>query len=182
MTTKSNFSTLQAYVDYLNSLLNQIITDSRLTVLNASELQSLVTCFQNSSIQPLKLKPKGWLHFRQQTCIKNGRVIVERCRYAYSLSSNPDNEDSWIFRYEYRLIPDEIYVPHAHLHVNAQRNGKTLKHIHFPTSRLSIEQVIAHLIIEHKIKPKCSDWFDCLAKSHEGFAIRRTDPHQKLFP
>jgi hypothetical protein len=140
-----------------------------------------VACVQNLSIIPLKLQSRGWLHFRQQACIKSGRVIVENCRYSYSLSSDPDDENSWIFRYEYCLTP-EPHVPHAHLHVNARRDGRTIKHIHFPTGRLSIEQVIAHLILEHKVKAKKKGWLEQLAQSHHGFTERRTDETAKLFP
>jgi hypothetical protein len=181
LTAKANHTIYQGYIDYLNTLLNQIITDNRLKIINPSKPTSLVACYQNESITPLKLKSKGWLHFSQQTCIKGGRVVVEYSRYVYSTSKDPDKEDAWIFRYEYSLNP-EPKVPHAHLHVNATRNEKTIKHIHFPTSRVSIEQIIAHLIIEYGVKPKKRDWFNQLAESHKGFIDRRTDKAANLFP
>jgi len=104
---------------------------------------------------------------------------VEECRYIYSLSADPDNEEEWIFRYEYCLKP-ERGVPSAHLHFNGTHNDKPMRQIHFPTGRISIEQIIAHLIIEHGIIPKIPTWFDLLAESHKGFIKRRTDP--PLFP
>lgn len=181
LTVKDNYTIYQSYVDCLNTLLNQIITDNRLKVINSTKPTSIVACYQNGSIAPLKLKSKGWLHFSQQTCIRNSKVVVESSRYVYSKSKDPDKEDAWIFRYEYSLTP-EPRVPHAHLHINADRNGETVKHIHFPTGRLSIEQIIAHLICDHKVKPKKRDWFKQLAGSHKGFIARRTDNTASLFP
>jgi hypothetical protein len=134
---------------------------------------------QDNEILPLELKPQGWLHFRQIVTLQDSKVIVEDGRYTYSLSSNPDDENQWIFRYEYRLNPQDEY-PHSHLHLNAYRDGKPLRRIHFPTARVSIEQIIAHLIMEHGIQPKCANWFDILAESHRGFVERRTD--SPLFP
>ncbi len=170
-----NIRILQNYVDYLNEVCNQIITDSRLVILN----QKYITCFQDEAILPLRLKPQGFLYFHQLVSMRSGKVIVEDCGYRYSLSSDPDDEEQWIFRYEYSLNPEKN-VPHAHLHLNASRRNQELRHIHFPTGRVSIEQIIAHLIIEHGVQPKRLDWFEFLAKSHHGFTKRRTDP--SLFP
>ncbi len=119
------------------------------------------------------------MHFHQLVSVRSGRVIVEDSGYRYSLSLNPDDEEQWIFRYEYCLNPEEN-IPHAHLHINATRGNEALRHIHFPTSRLSIEQIIAHLIFEHGVQPKRPDWLDFLTESHRGFTKRRTDP--PLFP
>ena len=177
MPRKTKYQILRDYVDYLNDVFNQIITDSRLVILN----QKYITCFQNKFPRPLKLKPRGFLHFHQLVSVRYGKVIVEDCGYRFSLSSNPDDEQQWVFRYEYSLNPEEN-VPHAHLHLNADRSGEQLQHIHFPTGRVSIEQVIAHLIIEHGIKSKRDDWLEYLAKSHAGFTKQRTDPQSQLFP
>lgn len=120
------------------------------------------------------------MHFRQMVSLKRGKICVDDSIYRYSLSPNPDDENEWVFRYEYCLNPVEN-VPHAHLHLNADKDGEPLRHIHFPTGRISIEQIIAHLIIEHKVECKMCDWYEYLAKSHEGFTKRRTDPQSKLF-
>jgi len=163
----------------LNGVFNQTITDSRLVVVKTQRSTSLVTCFQDNRFLPLKLKPRGWLHFQQAASVQSGKVIVDDCRYCYSLSSDPDDEQKWLFRYEYLLNPDEN-VPHAHLHVNAKRGNQHLKHIHFPTGRVSIEQIIAHLICEYGIQSERADWFDYLAESHKRFTELRTDP--PIFP
>ncbi|MCX5990914.1 MAG: hypothetical protein NTZ04_01065 [Chloroflexi bacterium] len=143
-----------------------------------------ITCFQNGNFLPLVLKPLSYLHFRQLACVDNrSKIIVEECRYTFSKSPNPDDESKWIFRYEYSLKPEpNKIIPHAHLHLNAFRNDKTIKHMHFPTGRLSVEQIIAHLIVEHQIKPKMADWFKLLDDSHKGFTKRRNDLALALFP
>ena len=173
----TNSKILQDYVDYLNEVFNQTITYSRLVLLN----QRYITCFQNKAPLPLKLEPRGFLHFHQLVSVRSGKVIVRDYGYRYSLSSNPDNAQQWIFRYEYSLSPEEN-VPHAHLHLNASRGKQQLSHIHFPTARVSIEQVIAHLVIEHEVKPKRGDWLEYLSRSHKGFTQRRTDLQSTLFP
>lgn len=171
-------SKLQEYVDYLNGILNQTITDSRLVILRRNRL--IISCYQDDFL-PLQLKPQGYLHFRQLANVKADKVIVEDCRYIYSLSPDPDDEQQWIFRYEYCLTPEE-HVPYAHIHLNASRGAQPIRDIHFPTGRLSIEQIIAHLIIEHGVTPKATNWFELLAESHRGFMERRTDLTSPLFP
>jgi len=175
----TNFQILQRYVDYLNTILNQTITDSRLTVINRGE-HLIVTRYQNKNFLPLELDPPSFLHFKQLAFVNSkGKVVVEDCRYLYSMSDNIDDEDKWIFRYEYNLKPDKN-VPHAHIHLNGYCNNICIKHIHFPTGRVSIEQIIAHLILEHKIIPKQPGWFETLSDSHKGFLQRRNDP--PMFP
>jgi len=113
--------------------------------------------------------------------MKSQKVVIDYARYSYSLSRDDDDEDKWAFRYEYRLNP-KPNVPHAHLHVNAHWHcsslkTKALKKIHFPTERISIEKVIAHLIIEYGVKSGMQDWQNFLAESHFKFASKlRIDP------
>ncbi len=165
-----NIEALQKYVDYLNRILNKTITESRLCVFQLDS-KLYVTRYQNGFL-PLELKPHSYLHFWQRANIQlNNKVNVLECRYIYSLSNNPDDEGNWVFRYEYSLKP-ATNKPHAHLHINACRNGCNLPRIHFPTARLSVEQIIVHLIVEHSVKSK-RGWFKLLAKSHEGWMKKR---------
>lgn len=170
---------LQAYVDYLNGIFNQTITDSRLSII-ARHNRLIISRYRDGFL-PLELKPKGYLHFRQLARVERGKVIVEDYRYIYSFSANPDEELKWIFRYEYSLTPAEK-VPHAHIHINAYWDNNPLKHIHFPTGRLSVEQIITHLILEHGVTSKTEDWLNSLANSHFGFTKRRNDFENTLFP
>lgn len=173
-----DFGVLQAYVDYLNSIFNQTITDSRLTLLGHTN-RLRICRYQDERILPIELRPHGYLHFNQWAYVRDGKVIVEDCRYVYSTSADPDSDQEWIFRYEYCLEPEEN-VPYAHVHLNAICNNRPMQHIHFPIGRVSIEQIIAHLILEHGVTPRTPDWFGILEESHRGFVRRRTDP--PLFP
>lgn len=121
------------------------------------------------------------MHFRQGVNVESGTVVVQDCIYRYSLSDNPDDEDQWVFRYEYSLAFPP-HVPRSHLHINAARNSQQLRHIHFPTGRVSLEQVICLLITEYDVAPRIHDWFDVLADSHFGFTARRTDLQSPGFP
>jgi hypothetical protein len=168
---------LQGFVDYLNEVLNKTVTTSRLTVITYNPPQFVVARLQGRAIRPLELTPRGWLHFRLIATVRpDGKIIVEAAILSYSLSPNPDDE-KWIFRYDYRLNPQDNY-PCAHLHINAG----SLKEVHFPTSRVSIEQIVAHLITEHGVEPRCTNWLALLKVSHEDFVARRTDLEASPFP
>ena len=66
--------------------------------------------------------------------------------------------------------------------MNAERKGVSLRHIHFPTGRISVEQLLAHLILEHGIEPLSRNAMAMLAESHRGFTSRRTDQEEEAFP
>jgi hypothetical protein len=177
---------LNDYVEYLNSLFNRTISTSHISVLfwdKHTKEAHIARCL-GQSIQPIELRPKSWLHFQQILHMKSQKVVIDFARYHYSLSPDPDDEDSWVFRYDYHLSPKQG-KPHAHLHVNGNwlnipLNAKVLKKIHFPTERMSIEKVIAHLIIEYGVRTR-RNWQKFLAESHCKFASKlRIDP--PMFP
>jgi hypothetical protein len=70
-----------------------------------------------------------------------------------------DDEDSWVFRYEYEREPRGIH-PKAHLHIrgslsapaaSALGEGKTLERVRFPTGRVSVPAMINVLAEEFEI-------------------------------
>ena len=131
---------------------------------------------------------KGFLHFGQYArCewMEDGKphVIVEECLYSYSVSSNPDDEDDWILRYEYSEVP-KSGKPQSHIHVNGRHrkfDGLDYKAVHLPTSRLSLEQFLACLIDEFEVG-SYPDALEVLRESHLGFLARRTDIYEPKFP
>ncbi len=174
---------IQKYVDYLNRLFNSTVSQSRLVFIEL-ERQSefrLIARYQNRQILPLELSPTRFLHFRQLVRRVGNHVEVSEARYVFSESADPDDESAWIIRYEYDRYPQPS-KPQAHLHVNAERRGATIKHIHFPTGRISLEQLIAHLILEYGIESAHPRTMEFLAQSHRGFLQRRTDPETEAFP
>ena len=125
-------------------------------------------------LSPLELRP-GYLSFYQNVRVRGKYIVVIDCAYRYTKSQEGDDCD-YLFRYEYSLNPPRKEIPHSHLHIKAcWDNGCSIEKIHFPTSRISIEQVLAHLIIEHNVKPLRDDWFKVLAKSHNAFVQKLQD-------
>lgn len=126
------------------------------------------------------LQPKGFLFFSQNTSIRSSRVIVENAIYKYSESDDDADETKWIFRYEYSRI-GQPNKPHSHFHINAAHHhlkNVDYRHFHFPTSRLSIEQILAHLLQEHGVQPRNTDVMAAvkiLAASHKKWLALRTD-------
>ena len=180
-------SAVRLYVDFLNQVLNAILTDSRLTALE-SRPNYVIDRFQNEEFKPLELRPRGFLHFRQFVTRVDEHVQVEWYNYIYSVSPDRDDEDAWICRYEYKREPSSPNVPRAHLHINAKaKKGwhlkRPLKRIHFPTMRMSIEHLIWHLIEECGVTPKISrnQALKELASSYSGFTDRRRDS-VRVFP
>lgn len=135
-----------------------------------------VTCYQHGELLPLTLKPNGCLDLYQEVSVSDDKITVENYVYRYSPSYAPGKEPQWLLRYEYHRNP-EGHIPHAHLHIIANSGGKSLGRVHFPTGgRVSIEQIIAHLIYEYNVTPKCENWLEILDESHRGFLEKRGDP------
>lgn len=174
---------IQRYVDYLNRLFNSTVSQSRLVFLELERHSEhrLIARYQNQQILPLELSPRGFLHFRQLVRRARNHIEVSEARYVLSASLDPDDESAWIIRYEYDRVPQPP-KPQAHLHVNAERGGESIKHIHFPTGRISIEQLIAHLVTEQGIESAHPNTLEFLAASHRGFLQRRTDFEIEAFP
>lgn len=177
MSTNSDRNTIQGYVDHLNRFCNLVISDCHLCVLEGIQPNRyIIACYQHKEFLPLTLKPKGCLDLYQEVSVSGNKITVENYVYRYSPSYTKGKEPQWVLRYEYSKSPTE-HAPHAHLHIVANRGGEDLSRIHFPTGdRVSIEQVIVHLIFEYGVTPKCKDWFEILSKSHQGFSEKRGEP------
>jgi len=172
-------SVIQGYVEYLNGLVNQTVSVCRLLAIETDgSPKRLITRYQNGRILPLRLRPRGWLHFHQLAQPVGPKVNVLSATYKYSYSLDPDNEDAWIFRYEYERTPTVENRPQSHLHVNALHrvHGEIdFDRVHFPTARLSLEHVLAALILEFGIQPRSQDAISRLRESYLGWVARRTD-------
>ena len=75
--------------------------------------------------------------------------------------------------------------PHAHLHVNAvhKHNTTPLERLHLPSGRVSLEQFLAHLLLEQGVEPipdiTVAEAMESLGEGHRRFP---TDPTPTLFP
>jgi hypothetical protein len=182
------------YAEYLNAILNRTVTDSRLTLLAGPHPDIwLVTRYQNGKTLPLELRPSGFLFFRQlvsreidpDPAVKD-HIIVQEAVYTFALTENQDED--WVFRYEWNRSQSKQSRPHSHLHIKAVHpvfRDIDFERVHLPVGRLSIEQILAHLILEHGIEPKAEvrdTIIEELAESHRGFTRRRMDLDNPPFP
>ncbi len=117
-------------------------------------------------------------------------VQIDSYSYAFGRGPDPTSEQAWIFRYEYedQVQPDYPYSP-AHIHINAPEladriSAKPVKKLHFPTGRISFEQVLVHLIQECGIpvlgrndEDRRRQVLDRLWESHGALMARHTDFH-----
>jgi hypothetical protein len=139
------------------------------------------------------LNPTGFLFFDQLVEVvekaRSQAVRVLSYTYIYSLS---DNINDWVFRYEYdRTASEGVFgKPHAHVHLKASHKSGEASYeygkIHFPTGRISVEQLIAHLVHEWGVEPKITRQAasDILRDSYGKYRALRTDltTEPVLFP
>ena len=83
-----------------------------------------------------------------------------------------------IFEYHYDRDSQSGY-PRCHLHVYAEPphypGEREFSRLHLPTRRLTLEQIVWHLIQEHGVQPRRHDWHDILWRHETRFRdIQRT--------
>lgn len=167
---------VQPYVDALNRLLNTSVSDSRLVTIEGPQAAVyIVTRYEQGELRPLELRGGKWLHFRQQVVEEGDTLNVIEARYIFSGSADADSEPDHIFRWEYLRNPPGPHVPSAHLHVYAG----DLDRIHFPTRRLSLEQILWLTIDAWQVTPRDENWYDILKAGHQEF-LRRTRATEDL--
>lgn len=175
-------SIAQRFADDLNALLNQTVTDARLTLVEdpVHDAHFTLACLQR------RLPVSFALHGTKVRllAVQTLRVIEDHCEtlsYQYRLSAG-EEKDSWLIRWEYshqRPAPDYPY-PLAHVHVNGELlpagTNTVLGRLHIPTRRVPLELVLSHLIAEWGAKPKRDDWQPLLQGSIDEFERRRRAP------
>lgn len=179
---------IRTYVEYLNLVLNTILTDSRLKPIQYGS-HYIIDRYQSGRFLPLELSPRGFLHFRQFVHTVNAHIEVESYEYTHSLSADRDDEQAWVCRYHYDREPTNSERPHAHMHINAEGSAnwpitRSLRRTHFPTQRMSIEQLIWHVVDEGGAITRLprEEVLTRLAVSYKGFVMRRTDFQLAKFP
>lgn len=115
-------------------------------------------------------------------------VMLETTRSTYTYQACGDLDDPKpVFVYEYIRDAPSPY-PRCHLHVHAAPDdyagSKGFQRLHLPTRRISLEQVVWHLINEHDVKPRRSDWHEVLWRHEQWFReiqANRTWPYDRPF-
>ena len=99
------------------------------------------------------------------------RLETTRATYTYQASDDLDDPQP-VFVYEYIRYPPPPY-PRCHLHVHAvpghYAGCKPFPRLHLPTRRITLEQVVWHLIQEHGVEPRHDDWHEVLWRHEEWF-------------
>ena len=108
-----------------------------------------------------------------------GSPRVQTLRSAYRHQAGPDLDDPKpLFVYEYDRYAPPPY-PRCHLHVFAAPKDYELKRsfprLHLPTRRITLEQIVWHLIQEHGVQPRRDDWQQVLWRHEQWFRDRQRD-------
>ncbi len=144
-------------------------------------------------IEPIALKNKGFLKFEHvvrvldvpgpERNLNKMATISYSCQYS---TTSPEDKD-WVFRYEYEVEPVDPNSRYSagHSHVNAEPRNyaqietvKGFPSLHLPTRRLSLEEILWHLINEHTPSISNADkdeWFSLLDESKAGYQARILD-------
>jgi len=107
------------------------------------------------------------------------RLQTLRSAYRYQAGHNVDDPKP-IFVYEYNRNAALRY-PRCHLHVFATPdhypNETPFARLHLPTRRITLEQIVWHLIQEHGVQPRRPDWHHVLWRHETRFRdTQRTKP------
>jgi len=166
--------------DHLSKLLNQTVTDARLSVVCVRGDNKAMLSFRRSDkpvAAPLRSKSLFFYVGQNVEVEKDGsgewRLRTVQYRY-WIQGDDSENTDSWFFRFEYvsRKIRSKTH-PRHHLHLpcTLECGGQTisLKRAHIPTGWVTLEEVIRFIINDLGVKPKSDDWDKILLKSEEQF-------------
>ena len=109
--------------------------------------------------------------FRESMEPTHVRLETTRATYTYQAGENLD-ESRPVFSYQYDRNSSSPY-PRCHLHVSAVPENypgcKPFPRLHLPTRRITLEQVVWHLIQEHGVRPRQPDWHAVLWRHEEWF-------------
>ena len=105
------------------------------------------------------------------------RLETTRASYTYQAGHHLDDPRP-LFAYQYDRNAPAPY-PRCHLHVFAAPDHYPLERpfprLHLPTRRITLEQIVWHLIREHGIQPRRDDWHDVLWRHETWFRDAQRD-------
>jgi len=124
--------------------------------------------------KPLPLENGHFLYLVHRVCLRRKERYLTTLEYRYVYQADANNPDSWIVRYEYEREPQAPYrYPVTHIHVNATPSAysgqKPFPDLHLPTGRLTVEDLIRHLVHEQQIAPISPDWEAILERTEQDF-------------
>ena len=105
------------------------------------------------------------------------RLETTDSTFTYQAGSDRDDPRP-VFEYHYQRDSPPGY-PRSHLHIHAAPRHYTgerpFPRLHLPTRRITLEQVVWHLIHEHGVQPRRPDWHQILWRHETHF--RETQRH-----
>jgi hypothetical protein len=110
---------------------------------------------------------------------RRGPFKVQTLAYSYTLYAldQRDDREREIFSYHWHPRGQSpITYPHLHLAQGAEVGRDEVREAHFPTGRISLEEVLQLVIIEFHVKPLRRDWADILQRTQAAFEEFRTWP------
>ena len=114
------------------------------------------------------------------------RLATTRASYTYQVGDDLDNPRP-LFTYQYDQNAPFPY-PRCHLHVFAASDNyvheRPFSRLHLPTRRITLEQIVWHLIQEHHVDPRRDDWRQVLWRHEEWFRTIQQDrswPYDRPF-
>lgn len=128
----------------------------------------------NRIAAPLQLVNGKYLYIENILVLRRPEKYPATLSYRYQYQGTQD-PDSWVFRYEYDREPVLGYpYPRSHVHVNASPlaydGKKVFADLHLPVpERVTIEDVIRHLIVEHDLKAISRKWEKKLTETRTHF-------------
>lgn len=111
----------------------------------------------------------------QRLGLRRPERYLTTLQYRYVYQATVDDE-SWIFRYEYDREPEGAYpYSRCHVHVNATpatySGREPFPDLHLPAGeRVTIEEVVRHLVVEHGVTPVSRDWEKTLEEAATDWA------------
>lgn len=123
---------------------------------------------------PIPLSNGRYIFIVHRLGLRREERFLTTLEYGYWYQAEED-EDSWIFRYEYQREPVAPYrYPRSHLHVNAlpatYAGSKPFPELHLPAGdRVTIESFLRHLIEEHDVPPISPNWEETLDATEAAF-------------
>ena len=129
--------------------------------------------------QPAPLSNGMYLNVQIALHVIRVPIRLETTTATFSYQASPDLDDPRpVFDYHYERDSGSGY-PRCHLHVHATprhyTGQKPFSRLHLPTRRLTLEQIIWHLIHEHGVQPRRPDWHHVLWRHETHF--RDTQRH-----
>lgn len=165
--------------EHLARLLNQTVTDARLSLLHVRDEDRAQLSFRQG-LTPIAAPVATDLFLYVGQTLRAARQsdktwLLRTVSYRYRVQGTPDISDDDCLRWEYvaREIRDTGHCRH-HLHLQGEytlgpRRTIALERVHLPTGWVTVEEIIRFLVTELEVRPKDRNWDDLLQQSESLF-------------